>query len=102
MANDFTKNPWTIDTPYSTPATAAPGALNNHITNSYVFIKSITWSDQVAAGDQLIITDRNGKLIQDIKAQGANVALIINNPEWVNGFLVPTLASGKLSVVVQK
>lgn len=96
MANDFSATTWLIDTAYSSVVS------KNHITNSYVFCKSITWSDQVAGGDQLIITDRNGKVIQDIKAQAANSALIINNPGWVNGFLVPTLASGKLSVVMSK
>ncbi len=96
MANDFSANPWSIDTAFATPI------AKNHITNCMIFIKSITWSDQVAAGDQLIIQDRNGKLIQDVKAQAANAAIIINNPGWVEGLQVPTLASGKLSVVVSK
>jgi len=97
MANDFSANPWFIDTAYSTPPTSPA-----HITNSMVYVKSVTWSDQVAGGDQLLIKDRNGKIIQDAKAQAANATIILNNPGWVEGFMVPTLASGKLSVVVSK
>lgn len=96
MANDFSANPWTVDTTFATPI------AKNHITNCMIFIKSITWSDQVAAGDQVIIQDRNGKIIQDAKAQGANTPIILNNPGWVEGLQVPTLVSGKLSIVVSK
>lgn len=96
MANDFTENPWFIDTPYSTAP--SPG----HITQSRIKAISITWSDQVAAGDQVIIKNRNGKVIVDAKAQAANTAIILSVPSWVNGLFVPTLTSGKLSVTIHK
>lgn len=96
MANDFSANPWSVDTPFATPI------AKNHITNCMIFLKSITWSDQIAAGDQIIIQDRNGKLIQDAKANAANVPIIINNPGWVGGIQIPTLTSGKLSLVISK
>jgi hypothetical protein len=96
MANDFTANPWAIDTAYST--VVSPG----HITGSMVKAISVTWSDQVAAGDQVVIKDVNGKIIVDAKAQAANTAIILAVPSWTRGFLVPTLVSGRLSVTVQK
>lgn len=95
MANDFSANPWTIDTVFATPI------ARNHITNNMIYIKSITWSD-MAAGATLLIQDRNSKIIQDAVSAQANVPIIINNPGWVEGLQVPTLSSGKLSVIVSK
>lgn len=96
MANDFTANPWSIDTAYSTLPSAG------HIAGSMVKAISITWSDQVAAGDQVVIKDRNGKIIVDAKAQAANTAIILAAPSWVAGIFVPTLVSGKLSIAIHK
>lgn len=95
MANDFTANPWFIDTVFATPI------AKNHITNNMIYMKSITWSDMAAAG-QVIIQDRNGKVIQDSISVTANTTVIVNNPGWVEGLQVPTLTSGKLSIVVSK
>lgn len=95
MANDFSANPWSIDTVFATPI------AKNHITNNMIYIKSITWSDMAAAG-QVIVQDRNGKLIQDSISVTANTTVIMNNPGWVEGLQVPTLTSGKLSIVVSK
>lgn len=95
MANDFSANPWNIDTAFATPV------AKNHITNNQIFVKSITWSD-MAAGAQVIVQDRNGKVIQDSISVTANTTIIMNNPGWVLGMQVPTLTSGKLSVVVSK
>lgn len=95
MANDFSANPWSIDTAFATPI------AKNHITNNMIFIKSITWSD-MAANATLIIQDRNNKIIQDSIAANPVSAIILNNPGWVLGFQVPTLSSGKLSVVLSK
>lgn len=96
MANDFSANPWSIDTAFATPI------AKNHITNCMIYIKSITWSD-MAANDLLLIQDRNAKPIQDAKAATANQIIIVNNPGWVEGFQVPTLTpGGKVSVVISK
>lgn len=95
MANDFSANPWSIDTAFATPI------AKNHITNNMIYIKSITWSDMAAAG-QVIVQDRNGKIIQDSISVSANTTVIVNNPGWVEGLQVPTLTSGKLSIVVSK
>lgn len=98
MANDFTSNPWLIDTAYST--IPSPG----HITGSMIKAISITWSDTTNAADQVIIKDRNGKTIVDAKAgQASAPALIVATPSWVNGIFVPTLAAGsKLSIAIHK
>ncbi len=98
MANDFTGNPWVIDTAYST--IPSPG----HITGSMVKAISITWSDTTNAADAVTITQINGKPIVDAKAGVASApALIIAQPSWVRGILVPTLAAGsKLSITIEK
>ena len=96
MANDFTANPWSIDTAFATPI------AKNHITNCMIFIKSITWSD-MHAGGLLLIQDRNSKPIIDSISVTANTTVIVNNPGWVNGLQVPTLDAGsKLSIVISK
>lgn len=86
MANDFGAGQWQIDAVMATPYP------------SYVKVANIIWTDQAAAGDQLIIVDRNNKVIIDIKANGANVVQSIGNMGWVNGFKVSTLTSGKVYV----
>jgi hypothetical protein len=95
MANDFSGNPWSIDTAYATIPSAG------HIAGSMVKAISITWSDQSAANVQLIIKDRNGRVIVDAKAQAANTAIIVAAPSWVQGLFVPTL-DGKLSIAIHK
>lgn len=95
MANDFTANPWSIDTVFAAPI------AKNHITNNMIYIKSITWSD-MAAGASLLMQDRNSKPVIDSVSVTANTTVIVNNPGWVLGMQVPTLSSGKLSVVVSK
>lgn len=95
MANDFSANPWSVDTVFATPV------AKNHITNNMIYIKSITWSD-MAAGAQVIVQDRNSKPIQDSISVTANTTVIMNNPGWVEGLQVPTLTSGKLSIVISK
>ena len=96
MANDFSANPWVVDTPYST--IPSPG----HITGSNVRCGSITWTD-MAASATVVIKDRNGKLIADSTNQAtADVTIVLGTPSWVEGLLVPTLSSGKLSITIQK
>lgn len=95
MANDFTTTVWFVDTAFATPI------AKNHITNCEMYIKSITWSDMAAAG-QVIIQDRNGKVIMDSISVTANTTIVLQTPTWVNGLQVPTLTSGKLSIVVNR
>lgn len=90
MANDFSANPWYIDT-------VMPTAINQNCR-----LSSVTWSEQTAAGDQLVIVDRNGKIIIDTKAQSANYQQVLGGFGWVAGFKVTVLTSGKLSIVISK
>lgn len=88
MANNFSTNPWTID---STMASAY---------KAYVWIKDLTWDEQANAGDQLVIVDQNGKLILDTKASAQNVYQRFGRIGPVNGFQVTTITSGKVTVAI--
>lgn len=90
MANDFSVNPWYIDTPMATPY------------NSYCKVTNIIWSEMVAATDQLIIVDRHGKVIVDTKGQAGLEQQVMGSFGWVNGFQATTLTAGKVAVVVSK
>jgi len=98
MANDFSGNPWVIDTAFST--LPSPG----HIAGSAVKAISITWSDTSLAADQVIITQANGKPVVNAKAgQASAPALVLATPSWLRGILVPTLAAGsQLSITIHK
>lgn len=90
MANTFNVNPWVIDTVMATSSSANP-----------VLVRNIIWTDQVAAGDQLIIVDASGNVIIDIKASVANVVQALGNMGWVSGLKVTTLTSGKVYIYVR-
>ena len=89
MANNFTANPWVVDTVMATPITQ-----NLKISN-------IIWTEQIAAGDQLVIQDQAGNVILDIKASSANIVQTLGNFQWVNGLKVTTLTSGKLYIYIR-
>jgi hypothetical protein len=89
MANDFTGNPWIIDT---VMASAYPFV---------VFIQDLTWDEQTAGGDQLVIKRKNGNLIIDTKASAANASQRFGRVDHVEGFQVTTLGSGKVMVFIK-
>ena len=84
MANNFTANPWVVDTVMATPIT------------QNVKLSNVIWTEQVAAGDQLVAKDQAGNVILDIKASSANIVQTLGNFQWVNGLQVTTLTSGKV------
>jgi hypothetical protein len=86
MANDFSSGQWVIDTVMPTAYKAQ------------VKISNIVWTDQVAAGDQLVILNRAGKTVLDIKAQAANIVQTLGGFGWVDGFQITVLSSGKVFV----
>jgi hypothetical protein len=92
MANDFTGNPWVIDTPYAVIPSAG------HIAGSNLRVTALTWTNQANAGDEMIATQINGKPVMDAKTNAPNTPIVLGNPQWIRGLLVPTLASGKLYV----
>jgi hypothetical protein len=91
MANDFTSNPITIDSTFTTAA---------HPFKSRMFIKTIVWT-KMAAGDRLILTDRNAKTVVDIIAPLNN-----DNPihqdicTWVNGLACTQIDAGLVQIFV--
>lgn len=88
MANNLTGMTLFIDTPFATG-----------FTLQWQFrIKHIIWSEQVAAGDELIIKDRAGRTILQTKATAANAQQVVNIEDWVDGLQVPTLGSGKVQI----
>ena len=89
MANDFTGNPWTIDTVMPAPYLGV------------VFISDVTWDEQANANDQLVIKRTNGSLILDTKASAPNVYQRTGKINYVNGFQVTTLGSGKVTVFLE-
>jgi hypothetical protein len=86
MANSLGTNPWVVDTVMATAYKAQ------------VKISNVVWSEQAAAGDQLVIKDQNGNVIIDIKCNTANTYETLGSLGWVNGFQVTTIGSGKLYV----
>lgn len=88
MANDFTGNPWIIDSVMAAPYTGV------------VFVKDVTWDEQANAGDQLTIKRGNGSIVIDTKASAPNVFQRWT-PERIQGFQVTTLGSGKVMVFLR-
>lgn len=83
MANDITSRPWNIDT---------VGTVYTHRT----YIHELVWSEQVAAGDHLTITDINGKILVDTRADSPNDYQRFGKLGWVNGIVLTVLDSGTL------
>lgn len=88
MANNLTGMTLFVDTAFSTGFTL----------QSQFRIKHVLWGEQLAAGDELIIKDRAGRVIVQTKAQAANIQQVINIEDWVDGLQVPTLTSGKVQI----
>jgi hypothetical protein len=93
MANDLTKNPWVIDTAGATSTWTGP-----------VYIQKIRWVP-AAAGDDLVINDKNGEEIFSVtNALTGGVAGTIKEdfigmPPY-HGFNVATIGGGTLYVYV--
>jgi hypothetical protein len=88
MANNFTSNPWTLDSTMASPIT------------QQIKIRDIAWNKQNAAGDALVIVDASGKTILDVKASGQNVYERYGNIGWVHGLQVTTIGSGVVTIAI--
>lgn len=92
MANDFSSNPYYIDTAYTTGQSLF----------SNIRIKSIVWSNPGSIGDQLIVKDGAGKIIIATNAATANMDVNFSFMDgWFFGLQVPTIASGKILVYIR-
>lgn len=88
MANNFTGPVWRIDTVFTT---ASPT----------VKLVNVTWNEAVAAGDQAIITTKDGRTLVDTKSQETNFSQNFGFIGWASdGIKVPTLTSGVLLITV--
>lgn len=88
MANDVSGVTWFIDTPGT-------------IWTQRVYIGSILWN-KPTAGATLIITDMQGRDLVNTVANSADPMFEFSKQTWQNGFVVVTMSSGTLQVVVNK
>lgn len=92
MANNFTSNPWIIDTPAVTI-----------LCRDLLRVKGIRWIGATTAAHQAICTDQNGKVKWEGVATGVNnsegddVSAPLQGANW-DGLIVPTLGSGRLYI----
>lgn len=87
MANDVTSTIWRIDTlPFSWPYR--------------IYIASMEWTDQTAAGDAIVFTQADGKALIDSKAYAADFMQNFGKKGWVEGITGVTLTSGVLYINV--
>lgn len=120
MANNFTRNPWTIDTAsanYLRSGTTTPnGAIGSmvqlgigivgtpYIGKGPISISHLVWSGYTTgAADNLVIKDVNGVSIYNTpgRADKTFFDLIVDFP-WVTWDLaVTTLSSGLLTIMMQ-
>lgn len=88
MANNESANPWYLDTV-------------GFKWTGRVYIKELIWN-KPTAGTALIILDENGNTIINTVANTNDPMFAFGTLGWVNGFNVTTLASGTLSVFINK
>lgn len=89
MANDLTADPWIVDT-------AGAGVLS---TNK-IYIKSVRWVGGTTAGHTAVIHDQKSNIIWSSVASGANYVESEIIEQWIDGLIVPTLASGTLYIQI--
>lgn len=88
MANNISGVTWFIDTVGT-------------IFTQRVYIKSILWN-KPAAGATLVITDMQGRNLVNTIANTNDPMFEFSSQTWQNGFVVVTMSSGTLQVVVNK
>lgn len=87
MANDITNGVWVIDTlPF--------------VYTGPVKLVNVTWTEQVAAGDQFVMKDNAARIVIDDKAYAANFDHNFGFLGWKRGITITTLTSGKVLISV--
>lgn len=93
MANDLLDNPWKIDT-------ASPQAISNDLVRP----ASVRWVGATTAGHQLIIKDKNDRIVYETVAAGSNnveesqmIGTGWQGVDW-KGLKVTTLDSGTVYI----
>jgi hypothetical protein len=88
MANNQSANPWYVDTV-------------GFSWTGRVYIKELVWN-KPTAGTNLVIVDQNGNTILNATANAQDPQQSFGSLGWVNGLHVTTLASGVLSIFINK
>lgn len=88
MANNISANPWFLDTV-------------GVIWHGRIYIKELIWN-KPTGGDALIIVDDNGNTIINTLANTADPMFSFGTLGWINGLHITTMASGDLSVFINK
>lgn len=91
MANDFSRNPWVIDTAFS----AKPAAITP-LTS--VMIDHFEFCDYTLDTDSVTVQDFTGGVLWDDNGASDLRTIRSGTVGNVRGILVPTLSSGKLLV----
>lgn len=68
--------------------------------SSRLYIKSIRWVGGTTAGHTAVIQDQKGNVIWASEASGANYVESEIIEQWIDGLIVPTLASGKIYIQI--
>lgn len=92
MANDFSRNPWVIDTVMALPYP--------HVA----FIENLAWTDFLGGAASLVVKDGTGGLILDTSSAATNTDNYQNFPVKTksHGFQVTTLTAGSKVFVYLK
>ena len=92
MANDYTKNPYVLDT--------AGGGIERETITARVM--SIEWVKPKTVDHLATVTDNKGNTIAEFRCVTPNLNMIkyFNPPKNAYGFNVTALSSGKLLVTV--
>lgn len=88
MANDVSGVTWHLDTVGT-------------VWTQRVYIQSILWN-KPTPGDALKIVDMQGRILIDTVANTNDPMFEFSKQTWQNGFVIITMASGTLDVVINK
>lgn len=99
MANQFLDHVWVIDTAFTTgsPGTDKSGDTVAPITARVAF-NLVRWVDDAgaAAGNRVTIADKDGNVVWEAAAEGAQVNVESWGPIIVEGLRVPLIQTGRL------
>jgi len=89
MANSFKGRTWIIDTPSATP-----------IWKGNVKVKSIYWKGPTTIGHTAVLQRSDGSEFRSFVCEVAAESQFMLIESWVDGLIIPTLASGVLEIEI--
>lgn len=90
MANTFDGRVWIIDTAAAT--VLWPGRIK---------VKAVEWRNPVNINDTAVIQEKDGDEFMNLRCEVAGQSQYFLVENWMDGLIVPTLATGKLYVYIQ-